>query len=514
MSESRLSKSIKNLRAAWIGQFLNIFAKFVMRRFFVKYISTDYLGLDAVFTNIIGLMNLAELGIGSAVCYALYGPLADKDEERVLGVMQLLAKVYRTIALILTAVGLMIMPLLTVVAPEARSLSYVHLLFGFYLINTVVSYLFTYKGLLASADQKSYITTRNHYVFIVSLNITQIFVIYFFRSFIVYAAIQSIFTVAEGVSLSWMMDKEYPILCQKRKVNLPEDVTKKIWSDVRKIVVSKVGNTVISSTDNLILSNVVGLAVTGIYSNYALIKASLQAIACQFQAAVSASVGNIAAMGEHEKEIDYFWFLNFITTSLYSVTSICLYNLIQPFIAYWLGGDYLLDKRVLFCTTVIYYLYGIRGIFATFSMAHGVFDLEARKTVLEAVVNLLISIVLAYKMGVVGVLLGTVFSSLFVGLPLELANVGRALPEISKKRYVKEFILYSISTMIALIGSAWCCERISMHWYIRLPFGLVISVAIFILTWWLIWGRTEMSKRMIELAKNIMKSKILKLGRK
>ena len=92
MSESRLSKSIKNLRAAWIGQFLNIFAKFVMRRFFVKYISTDYLGLDAVFNNIIGLMNLAELGIGSAIFYALYGPLAEEDEDRVLGVMQLLAR--------------------------------------------------------------------------------------------------------------------------------------------------------------------------------------------------------------------------------------------------------------------------------------------------------------------------------------------------------------------------------------------------------------------------------------
>lgn len=510
--ESRLSKSIKNLRAAWIGQFLNIFAKFVMRRFFVKYISADYLGLDAVFTNIIGLMNLAELGIGSAIFYALYAPLADKDEDRILGVMQLLAKVYRTIALILTVVGLVLMPLLTIIAPEAKGLSYVHLLFGFYLINTVVSYLFTYKGLLASADQKSYITTRNHYVFIISLNIAQIFVIYFTRSFIAYAAIQSLFTVAEGISLSFMMDKEYPILRQKRKVCLPEDVTKKIWSDVRKIVVSKIGNTVISSTDNLILSNVVGLAVTGIYSNYALIKASLQAIVCQFQAAVSASVGNIAALGEREKEIDYFWLLNFITTSLYSVTSICLYNLMQPFIAYWLGGDYLMDQGVLFCTTVIYYLYGVRGIFGTFSMAHGVFDLEAKKTVLEAVVNLLISIVLAYKMDVVGVLLGTVVSSLFVGLPLELINVGHALPEISKLRYIKEFILYSITTMIALVGSFWCCERISMHWYIRLPLGFVISVVVFMIIWWLAWGRTEMSKRMVTLAKNIVKTKFLKQG--
>lgn len=504
MSESRLKKSIKNLRAAWIGQFLNIFAKFVMRRFFVRYISADYLGLDAVFTNIIGLMNLAELGIGSAIFYALYAPLAEKDEKRILGIMQLFARVYRTIAILLTVVGMILMPLLTIIAPETQGLSSVHLLFGFYLINTVVSYLFSYKGLLASADQKSYISTRNHYIFIISLNIAQIFVIYFTKSFIAFAAIQSIFTIAEGLSLSCKMNKEYPILRQKEKVKLPENVTRKIWADVRKIFISKMGNTVIASTDNLILSNVVGLQMTGKYSNYALIKASLQAIVCQFQAAVSASVGNLAAMGEREKEIEYFWFLNFLTTVLYSITSVCLYNLMQPFIAYWLGGDFLMSQGVLLCTTIVYYLYGVRGIFSTFSMAHGVFDLEAKKTAMEAIGNLVISVVLAVRLGVVGVLLGTVVSSLCIGVPLELENVCHALPEISKKRYIKDFILYMITTILALFGSAWCCDRISMHWYIRLPMGALISISVCLLIWTSIWGRTTMAKHTIKLVQSVL----------
>lgn len=217
MAEARLHNSIKNLQVAWIGQFLNILAKFVMRRFFVRYISDDYLGLDAVFTNIIGVMNLAELGIGSAVFYALYKPLAEHDEEKILGVMQLLGRVYKTIALILCGVGLLLMPMITVIAPEAKNLPYAHLLFGFYLANTCVSYLFTYKGLLASADQKNYITLRNHYIFIVSLNVAQIFIIYFTKNFVAYAAVQSLFTLAEGISLSLIMDRKYPIL--KRKDN-------------------------------------------------------------------------------------------------------------------------------------------------------------------------------------------------------------------------------------------------------------------------------------------------------
>ena len=510
MAESRLSNSIKNLQVAWIGQFLNILAKFVMRRFFVRYISDDYLGLDAVFTNIIGLMNLAELGIGSAVFYALYKPLAEHDEEKILGVMQLLGRVYKTIALILCGVGLLLMPMITVIAPEAKDLPYAHLLFGFYLANTCVSYLFTYKGLLASADQKNYITLRNHYIFIVSLNVAQIFIIYFTKNFVAYAAVQSLFTLAEGISLSLIMDRKYPILKRKDKIHLSNEVTGKIWTDVKKIVIGKIGNTVITSTDNLILSNVVGLSQTGVYSNYVLVKASLQAIVCQFQSAVSASVGNIAVSGDRKKELDYFWFLNFVTTSLYAGTSVCMFNLMHPFIAYWLGGNYIMDYGVLLCITVIYYYGGIRGIFGTFSMAHGVFDLEAKKTILEAGVNLLISIVLAVKFGLIGVLLGTIISSLFVGLPLELINVGRALPEISKRRFVGELIIYSFGTAIVLFISMKLCDMVSMHWYIRLPLGFLISVGVFTVVWWILFGRTEMFRRTAELARGIVKAKLMK----
>lgn len=499
MRQSRLNNSIKNLQTAWCGQLLNILAKFIMRRFFVKYISDDYLGLDAVFTNIIGLMNLAELGIGSAVFYALYQPLAENDNEKILGVMQLLAKVYRAIAFLLCGFGMLLMPLIPIFAPETKNLPHVYLLFGFYLANTCVSYLFTYKGLLASADQKNYITLRNHYIFIIALNFTQILIIYFTRSFFVYAAVQSIFTLAEGISLSIIMNRAYPILKRKKKVNLPKNITIKIWMDVRKIVVGKIGNTIICSTDNLILSKVVGLSQTGVYSNYVLVKASLQAIVCQFQSAISASIGNIVVLGEREKELDYFWFLNFITTSLYALTGVCMFNLMQPFVAYWLGGSYVMDYAVLLCITVIYYYGGIRGNFGTFSMAHGMFDLEAKKTILEAGANLFLSIVLALKFGLLGVLGGTIVSSLFIGLPMELINVGRALPEISKRRFVKELIVYSFGTALVLFISMKLCSLLSMHWYVRLPLGALICVLVFAAVWISLFGRTEMFKKTISL---------------
>jgi O-antigen/teichoic acid export membrane protein len=401
-----------------------------------------------------------------------------------------------------------ILPLLGTLAPETRNLPYVHLLFCFYLANTCVSYLFSYKGLLASADQKNYIQLRNHYFFTVGLNLAQIFVIYFTKNFVAYAAVQSLFTISEGISLSVIMDKRYPLLKRKDKIALPRAVTHRIWSDVRKIVVGRVGGTIISSTDNLILANVVGLSTTGAYSNYVLIKSSLQAIVCQFQSAVSASIGNIAASGEREKELEYFWFLNFVTTALFSVTGVCMFNLMQPFIAYWLGGSYLMGKDVLFCLTAIYYFGGIRGNFGTFSMAHGIFDLEAKKAIAESLINLVVSIILGWKLGVVGVLLGTIVSSVFVGLPMELINVGLALPEISKRRYVAELSAYTGATVIVWFLSMRLCELVSMHWYIRLPLGFLITVAVFIVVWWLIFGRTKAFRKTVELGRGIIKNKL------
>lgn len=508
MEESRLVNSIKNLQTAWLGQFINIFVKFVMRRFFVTYISDIYLGLDAVFTNIIGLMTLSELGIGTAAYYALYKPLAERDEERILGMMQLLSKVYKSIALFFTTVGLVLMPFITLIVPDIENIPYVHLLFGFYLLNTCVSYLFTYKGLLASADQKNYLTLRNHYIFAVGLNFVQILTIYFTRNFLFFAAFQSVCMLAEGVSLSLIMNREYPILKNRKKIELPRSVVKKLWSDVRKIIIGKIGNTVISSTDSLILSNVVGLGQTGIYSNYVLVKVSLQGIVCQFQSAIAASVGNIAASNEKQKELDFFWLLNFINVTLYAITSVCMFNLMDPFIEWWLGGNYIMDYRVLFLVTSIYYFGGIRGIFSTYSMAHGAFDLETKKAVLEAFVNLLASIVFAMRLGVVGVLLGTVISSIFVGLPLELINVCRAVPDVSKKRYVKEMVLYSIGMIFALIFSANICKLIYGFYGVQLIFRFVISVVVFSVMWCCLFGKTTNFKKTIELAKGIIYSRL------
>lgn len=507
MNESRLYNSIRNLKVAWIGQFCNIFAKFIMRRFFVQYIASEYLGLDAVYTNIIGLLNLAELGIESAISYALYKPLAEHDDEAVLGIMQLLARVYRIIACFICVIGILIMPFLTIIAPEIRDVRYAYFLFVCYLFNTLVSYLWSYKGILAIADQKKYIYLKNYYIFTVGLNITQIFVIYITRSFIAFAVVQSIFTFAKGISLSATMNRRYPILRRRGKVSLPNGVTRGIESDIRKIVVSKVGNTIISSTDNLILSNVVGLSQTGAYSNYALINISLQAIMCQFQSAISASVGNIVATEEKKKEIDYFWFLNFTTSSLYAFTSVCLYNLIQPFVEYWLGSSFLMSDDIVISIVAIYYVSGIRGLFATFSIAHGAFELDAKKAVAEAVTNLILSIILAEKMGLIGVLLGTILSSVCVGLPLELINVGNALPEISKKRFVKELCIYGFCTILTLKISSRLCSIVSMHLFVRLSMGFVLSIFSFSLVWYIVLGRTDAFKQLVSLIKRLILSK-------
>lgn len=504
----RLEKSIKNLLTAWIGQFLLIFIKFFTRRFFTQFLSDDYLGLEGVFSNVIGLLSLAELGIGTAIGYALFKPLAEKDEAAVKAIMELFARIYRRIGVIVFGLGMLILPFLTMLSPEAKNLEYVHIIFFLYVVNSSVGYFFSYKTTLASANQEYYLYLRNHYIFCICMNLVQIFVLWYFRSYFIFAAVQIGFTISEYICLSKVLDHRYPLLKDKQHYPLDTEIGKKIWQDTKQISISKIGTQIISSTDNLVISNILGLAVAGVYGNYVLIISSLTAIICQVMAAMSASIGNLVAEEGVEKQKDVFWLTMLINTFFYSVTSVCLYNLAQPFIAFWLGGDYLLGNHILLAMVAVYYITGLRAHVTTFKYAYGLFQMEAKKACIEAVLNLGLSIVLAWKIGLMGVVLGTILSALCSGMWMEIVMTVPQMEIRIWKYYLKQ-IVYTCCTIVALLSSCWICGKLSMHWYIRLPGGAVISVVCTCVMFAVFFCRTHESAELFQIVRNRFLSKFI-----
>lgn len=500
----RLEKSIKNLLTAWIGQFLLIFIKFFTRRLFTQYISDDYLGLDGVFSNVIGLLSLAELGIGTAIGYALYKPLAEKDEPAIKAIMDLFARIYRKIGLVIFCLGMAILPFLTVIAPEAKNLEYVHIIFFLYIVNSSIGYFFSYKTTLASANQEYYLYLRNHYVFCICMNLVQIWVISHFHNYFAFVAVQIIFTISEYICMSKILDCRYPLLTEKRHYPLDEEVEKKIWHDIKQLAVSRIGTQIISSTDNLVISHILGLTAAGIYSNYVLIISSLTAIVSQVMSAMSASIGNLVVEEGKEKQQDVFWLTMLVNAFFYSITSVCLFNLTQPFIMYWLGWDYVLDDKVLFAMIVVYYITGLRGHVNTFKYAYGLFQLDALKACIEAALNLFLSIILAWKFGIIGVVFGTILSALLSGMWIEIWLTVPQMDIRMCKHFGKQLV-YGFCTLAALLLSRLFCGILSMHWYIRLPGALVISVLCTCGIFVIFFGHTHEFRELLQIIRNILK---------
>lgn len=504
--ESRLQNSILNIKTVWIWQFVYFFVKFFTRKLFTQYISAEYLGLDGLFNNIIGLLGLAELGFGTALSYSLYKPLAEDDSRTILGIMQLIKKVYKYMALFILVLGLGIMPFLTLISPEITGLDSVGFTFILYIFSSCASYLFAYKSMLLTADQKNYLYIRNHYMFIILMNIAQLLSVVFGGDFLCYVAIQTFFTICEGISVSKITDRMYPFIVSDERITLPTEVTDKIKKDVKAVAIWKIGYQVIGSTDNVVLSKIVGLCATGLYNNYSLITQSLLAIVRQFPNAMVASIGNIVANDEKKKEEDIFWWTFFLNTSLFCFTAVCLANLIQPFILYWVGGDYLMNYSVALTMVLVFWITGIRDHLMMFKVAHGAFLLEAKKAIFEALTNLILSVLLAWKVGVLGVVLGTVFSAIFIGQPMELYNIKMQV-RFSVIEYYIELGKYAVASLLVLFISNQLCAMTSMHWYIKLPLGVLISASVYTVIWIVCFGRKKEFRNTVALMMEIIRKK-------
>lgn len=504
-SESRVQNAIRNLKVAWVCQLIMILFKFVTRRLFTQAIPNEYLGLDNLFTNIIGLLNLAELGLGTAIGYALYKPLAARDELRVASVMHYMSTVFKKIAGVILFIGILVSPLLHIFSPEIVRLKYAYLAYFCYLISTVSGYLFGYKSVLCSADQQNYIYTKNHYAFALSMNLVQALVLYYTSSYIIYVGVQLIFTVLEGIGLSWVMDRNYPVLRMDVTNQIEAAVKNKIWTDVKSISIGKVGMQIIASTDTIVITRILNLSVSAIYGNYVLIFAAVSTIVEQVLYAMNGSVGNLVATEPKDKQMEVFWQLQFLQISMYSCAAVCIYNLIQPFIAYWLGAQYWLDNRVLIALIVSFYFKGSRTVVNTFRNAYGLFSIEARKALVEALINVITSIALAKTIGILGVVLGTILSQICWGMWVEIRDLNRSLG-IGVLKYIKKMIEWSVVAMGAMVISSVFCSSMPMHWFIRLPLALVTSLLVFVICWILCFGRMyEFRLAVMQLKKVICK---------
>ena len=416
---SRTKSSAVNFITAVVGQIFGLFASFISRIFFVKILGSEYLGLNGLFTNILTVLSLAELGVGSAITYSLYEPLAKKDFEKCKSLMKLYKYIYIVIGTFIFIVGIIISPFLSFFIKEMPDINNLNLIFILFVTNTAISYFYSYKRNLIIADQNRYIATIYRYAFYFVLNIVQIIFLIITKNYFIYLILQIISTFLENFCLSKKADKMYPFICDKNVNSLDDESIKSIKKNTKAMMMHKIGGTVVSSTDNIILSKLVSLESVGLYSNYYMVIYALNLFFTQLYNSLTPSVGNLWPSSNVIKRRDIFNKIDFLTFWIYSFSSICLLCLFNPFIEIWVGKEYLFDFNIVLILVINFYITGMRKSVLTFRDATGLFYQDRWKAVVEAVINLIVSIVFAIKFGVFGVFLGTFVSSVLTSVWIE-----------------------------------------------------------------------------------------------
>lgn len=402
----RLENTVKNLFYGYISKGINILLNFIVRIIFLKYIAIEYLGASGLFSNIFGVLSFAELGIGEAITFCLYKPLLEDDHEKIKTLINFFKKCYFVVSTLVIVGGVVCIPFLGKLTNNSQ-LPNLILIYVMYLFDTVVTYYGAAKQSLLTADQMRYIVSCNTVIIQFIKSILQIIVIITTKQFLAYLFVQISCQLLTVIYLNYTANKYYPYLHEKDVQPLTVDEKNSIIENVKALFMQKIGSILVNNTDNLIVSSFLGLSTTGIVSNFTMIISSVNMLLLQLCNATIASVGNLNASStslDYKRKI--FNRLDFLNYSLYMICTIYLVTLTKPLIEI-IGKEFSLDDFTILVLSTNFMLSGTRQIVNQFKETSGLFVYDKYKGFCEALINLVASIILVIKMGIVGVYIGT-----------------------------------------------------------------------------------------------------------
>lgn len=457
----RKKNSIRNIIVALLLSTINILIGFIAQKIFINTLGQTYLGINGLFTNIISMLSIADLGIGAAITYNLYKPIAEDNKERISILINFYKKSYRVIALIILILGCMIMPFLTSIVSEEDIQNVnanIYFIFALFLIDTVASYLLTYKRSMLYANQKNYIISLVHIGYVLILNIIQIIILLFTHNYYLYLIIKIICRITENIIITNIVNKIYPYLKEKVTSKLDAETRTDINRRLKASIFHNIGGFVVLGTDNIIISKFLGISVVGLYSNYYLIINTVNILLSQIFSGITASLGNLLVEKNNEKSYDIAKKLMFVNFWIYSFATIAIYEIINLFIKVWLGENFLFDNLTVLILSLNFYFQGMRRTMQVFLEAAGICHENRYVPIAEAIVNIIASIILVKIIGLPGVFLGTIISSLILHCYSFPKYVYKQLFNQKPIKYILENVKYLIVMLIA-----WLITTISIN---------------------------------------------------
>lgn len=504
---SRVQNSILNMISGFGYRIFIMLTAFVVRTVFIHCLDEVYLGVNGLYSNILNMLSLAELGFGTAMVYSMYSPLAEKDYNKIRQLMKLYKRVYSIIGTVVLIIGLALVPFLPVLIkdqPDIEGLTFYYVLF---LLNSVFSYwFFAYRNSLLQADQKAHVISNYSTLFNLIRSVLQIILLLVFHSFTIYLVTQIICTIAQNVSLACKVKKEYPVFTKNKDDELPKKEKRKIFRDVKALMLSKVSFVVLNSTDNIIITAFVGLKWVGLLSNFVMITDAVTGIITQITAAMQASLGNYFVKESKEEGYTLFKRVDFLNYWLYGFSAIALFTLLNPFVAIWLGEKFTLNTGIIAALASNFFVAGLMNTLWTFRSTLGLFTQGLYRPIIVAALNVVLSIALSYPWGAAGVLAATSISRLCVNLwydPMVLHKYGFNKP-------LKPFLFKYLRRIVLLFAMGFIMHQISAlifaegvgygNFIVMVILTALIPNSIFLL----LYFRTEEFKYYLNLIKKII----------
>lgn len=493
---SRTKNSFLNLITGIGGQLLTIALKFITRTVFIYTLGKAYLGINGLFSDILTMLSLTELGFDTAINFKLYKPLAEKDTKRIRLLMKFYKQVYTVVGTVILLLGLCMIPLLHFLIKDYESLEALGinavLIFVLYLLQSVSTYLFfAYRSAIIKADQREYIINIAEYVITILTNIFQIVILLVWHDFVMYTASVIIFNILKNMVNAIIAQRYYPDVFIKEETSITSDEIKGLFKDCGALFVYKVNTVVLKATDNMVLSTFIGLAMVGMYSNYLMFYTTIKTLLNRFYNATKASMGNLFAVSDMAKRYQFFQVMNFITIVFYGTACIGVAVTADELIDCWIGNDYVIPQPFAVLMGIEILFVGLKNNLGQVRNISGAFRQMWFRPVLGIIVNLGVSIMLVKKLGIYGVIIGTIVADILTNFMVDPSVIHKYSFENYKpvSAYYKKNLVY-IAVLIAVgaIDMLLCSVILPGHGWISAIIHIIIcglSVpCVFMLLYW------------------------------
>lgn len=474
MKINRTQNATRNIAFGVVLKIYQMLMPFVMRTIMIYLLGVNYLGLNSLFTSVLQVLNLAEMGIGLAMVYSMYEPIAKDDSKKVCALMQLYKIYYRVIGAVVLIGGSLVIPFLPkLIKSDIPADINIYILYMLNLLATVLTYwLFAYKNSILYAHQRADISTKVSIVTETIKYLLQIIVLAVFKSYYLYTIVIVITQILANITTAAVAEKIYPQYRASGKLSKEE--IHQINTKIRDLFTSKLGTVVFNSVDTIIISAFLGLRILAIYQNYYFIVVSVTSLISIIFASSTAGIGNSIVTESEEKNYNDFKKFTLIIVWIAGFCMMCMLCLFQPFMKIWVTEKLMLEFRavVLFC--IYFFVNQINLLMEAYKDAAGMWHEDRFRPLILSIVNLALNIILVQFIGIYGVLLSSCITKVLIGIPWVIYNLFHVVFRQNVKEYVKKLCLDILIVLVVSVCVYKVCLLISLEGIIGLAIKSVV----------------------------------------